>query len=235
MRALTLIIFLISNLICFGQQKQNFNQVTAQTKIKHFVFFGYEREKIQDTSFLNTDNIIGAQLKYMWRELEQKENQYNLELIQKDLDFLSSKGKKLFIQIQDVTFDTAFAKPVPDYLITEQYHGGINIQYETNDKDEIVEVAGYVTRRWDKAVSERFGKLLTALSNRFDGQIEGINLPETSIDFGNTGKLYPGRIFPQDLSRRGHKLYDNAKGIIFSLDSNSVCQFYAWKITTQGK
>ena len=198
MRAIAIIIFLVSNLTCFGQQKHLINQVTEQTKIKHLVFFGRDREKIHDQSFLNTKNIVGAQLKYMWRELEPTENKYNLELIQKDLDFLTSKGKKLFIQIQDVTFDTSFAKPIPDYLITDKkYHGGMNIQYETNDKDEITEVGGYVARRWDDAVAERFGKLLIVLSNRFDGQIEGINLPETSIEFGNTGKLYPNGFSPE--------------------------------------
>lgn len=174
-----------------------FNQATAQTKIKHFVFFSRERERIYETNFLTNENIIGAQLKYMWRELEPIKDQYNLELIQRDLDFLTSKGKKLFIQIQDVTFDTAFAKPIPDYLITDtEYHGGVNIQYLTNEKDEIIAASGYVARRWDKAVAERFEKLLSALSNRFDGQIEGINLPETSVEFGNTGKLFPEGFTP---------------------------------------
>jgi len=37
----------------------------------------------------------------------------------------------------------------------------------------------------------RFRKLLEALGKEFDGKIEGINLPETSIGFGETGKLFP--------------------------------------------
>ena len=163
----------------------------AQEQIKNYVFFELERERIHDTSFLYNTGAVGAQLKYMWRELEPKKDQYNLELIQKDLDFLTSKGKKLFIQLQDVTFDTIF-KPAPDYLITDkEYNGGVNIQYETNETDEILHVDGYVTRRWDRNVAERFKKLLTVLGSHFDGKIEGINLPETSVGFGETGKLYP--------------------------------------------
>ena len=139
------------------------NNALAQKKTNHFIFFGLDRERIHDTSFLNNDKIIGAQLKYMWRELEPTENQYNLELIQNDLDFLTSKGKRLFIQLQDVTFDTTLRKPVPEYLTTDkQYHGGVNIQYETNENDEITGVGGYVARRWDKLVAERFNKLLKA-------------------------------------------------------------------------
>jgi hypothetical protein len=102
------------------------NQTIAQTEIKHFIFFELDRERIHDTSFLNNEHITGAQLKYFWRELEPMENQYNLELIQNDLDFLTLKGEKLFIQLQDVTFDTALRKPVPDYITCdERYHGGV--------------------------------------------------------------------------------------------------------------
>lgn len=170
----------------------------AQKKISQFIFFGLDRERINDTSFLNNKNIDGAQLKYMWREIETKKDHYNLELIQHDLDLLTSHGKKLFIQLQDVTFDTTLKKPVPDYLVTDKrFHGGVSIQYETNDNDEILSVGGYVARRWDKHVAERFIKLLMALGRRFDGKIEGINLPETSVDFGNTGKLFPVGFTPE--------------------------------------
>ncbi len=169
----------------------------AQKQIRNFIFFELERERIHDTSFLHNVGAVGAQLKYMWRELEPEENQYNLQLIQNDLDFLTSNGKKLFIQLQDVTFDTIF-NPAPDYIVSDKrYNGGINIKYETNDKDEILYVDGYVARRWDKSVAERYKKLLTALGERFDGKIEGINLPETSVGFGETGKLYPEGFTPE--------------------------------------
>lgn len=175
------------------------NQSAAQTSVRHFIFFGNERERIHEADFLTNKNVVGAQLKYSWRELEPEKDRYNLALIEKDLEFLTSKGKKLFVQVQDVTFDTARAKPVPDYLITDkQYHGGVSLQYTTTGKDEISAVAGYVARRWDNAVSERFSKLLSVLGSRFDGEIEGINLPETSVEFGNTGKLYPSGFSPEN-------------------------------------
>lgn len=170
----------------------------AQNSVSHFVFFGNDRDRIHEADFLANENIAGAQLKYSWRELEPEKDRYNLALIEKDFEFLASKGKKLFIQVQDVAFDTARAKPVPDYLIIDkQYHGGVNLQYTTTGKDEISGVAGYVARRWDNAVSERFSKLLSVLGSRFDGEIEGINLPETAVEFGNTGKLYPSGFSPE--------------------------------------
>jgi hypothetical protein len=49
-------------------------------------------------------------------------------------------------------------------------------------------------------VRERFHKLLRALGKEFDGKIEGINLPETAVDFGETGRL-----FPPGFTRRGYR------------------------------
>ena len=43
---------------------------------------------------------------------------------------------------------------------------------------------------------ERFHQLLLALGREFDGKIEGINLPETAVDFGETGRLYPKGFTP---------------------------------------
>jgi hypothetical protein len=170
----------------------------AQKPIKSFVYFELERNRIRDTSFLNRDKIIGAQLKYMWRELEPSKNQYAIELIRKDLDFLNSKGKELFIQLQDVNFDTVLVKPVPDYIIDDkEFHGGINTKYETNGNDEIIKQDGYVARRWDKNVAERFFKLLKVLGEHFDGKIEGVNLPETAIGFSGSAKLYPEGFTPE--------------------------------------
>ena len=48
-----------------------------------------------------------------------------------------------------------------------------------------------MARRWDPAVQARFHRLLSALGKEFDGRIEGINLAETSVDFGESGRLFP--------------------------------------------
>ena len=174
-----------------------FHPASAQKDIANFIFFGLDRDRIHDTAFLNNEHIEGAQLKYTWKELEPEKGKYQLSLIQQDLDFLHAKGKKLFIQLQDVTFDTAYIA-VPAYLTREeQYHGGVNIQYETDDKDNIIRQDGYVARRWDPNVAQRFYALLSVLGKQFDGKIEGINLPETAVGFGETGKLYPEGFTPE--------------------------------------
>jgi len=160
--------------------------------VLHYVFFGQDRESITNATFLGTKAIEGAQLKYTWRELERGKDGYEFGDIERDQAFLQSKGKKLFIQIQDASFSPQFV-PVPRYLVNEpEFHGGADKQYNiTGDDEEHVTTQGWVARRWDPAVQERFHKLLLALGRQFDGKIEGINLPETAVDFGETGKLFP--------------------------------------------
>lgn len=160
--------------------------------VRHYVFFGMDREKINDKLFLETDTFAGAQVAYSWNQLETAKDEYDFSLIREDLAFLSSKRKKLWIQIQDVSFSEQYVF-VPRYLRKEpQYNGGADRQYEyKNGDEEHAAPAGWAARRWDPAVRERFQKLLFALGKEFDGRIEGINLAESSVDFGETGRLFP--------------------------------------------
>ena len=167
--------------------------------IHHYVFFGQDREKIKETkSFLETKAFEGAQVAYSWRQLEPGKDEYDFTTIREDLAFLTAHGKKLWIQIQDVTFSERWI-PVPKYLLQDpQYHGGADRQYEYKGGDEEHAVgAGWAVRRWDTAVQERFHKLLRALGKEFDGRIEGINLAESSVSFGKTGRLYPQGYTPE--------------------------------------
>jgi|SRR5690242_17278427 len=158
----------------------------------HYVFFNRDRERISEAAFLETKAFEGAQLKYTWRELEPEKDGYDFNAIQQDLKFLTSKGKKLFVQLQDTSFDSNVVL-VPRYLVNDpRYHGGADKQYTVeNDDEEHATPAGWVARRWDPAVQERFHQLLFALGKEFDGRVEGINLPETAVDFGETGRLFP--------------------------------------------
>jgi hypothetical protein len=160
---------------------------------RHYVFFGQDREQIKKaSSFLETEALEGAQVAYSWRQLEHGKDEYDFSAIREDLAFLTSKGKKLFIQLQDVTFSESWIN-VPRYLLREsQYNGGADKQYKYKDGDEEhAVVAGWAARRWDPAVQERFHKLLFALGKEFDGRIEGINFAETAVDFGKSGRLFP--------------------------------------------
>jgi hypothetical protein len=157
------------------------------------VWFAGDRENIHtDTLFLNTPALEGAQILYPWRLLERGKGNYDFTEIREDLEFLKSKRKKLWIQLQDVSFSPSRVL-VPQYLLNDPaYHGGVAKTYSIRgDNDSSVKESGWVARRWDPAVQERFAALVAALGKEFDGEIEGINLPETSLEYGMTGKYFP--------------------------------------------
>ncbi|HLO58931.1 MAG TPA: hypothetical protein VK179_09335 [Bacteroidales bacterium] len=146
-----------------------------QDSIKHFVYFSADRELIHDHPFLEITRFSGAQIMYSWKRLEPERGKYDFSIIREDYNYLLSHGKKLFIQLQDVTFDTMY-RAVPDYLLTEEFDGGCVKSY--ND-DSVAD--GWVAKRWNVQVRERFAMLLQALGKEFDGNIEGINLQESAV------------------------------------------------------
>jgi hypothetical protein len=159
---------------------------------ENFIYFGVERSRISEAGFLGAESIVGAQLKYRWQELEPDRDRYDLRPVLEDLAFLERHGKKLFVQLQDVSFEEAIVN-VPDYLRSDpEFGGGVARQYSFEDDDETVPIAeGWVARRWDPVVRARFIKLLQVLGQELDGRIEGLSLPETSVGFGESGELHP--------------------------------------------
>ena len=164
---------------------------------QNFVFFNVERERIHEESFLNSEALVGAQLKYRWSELEPERDRYRIDLILEDLRFLQKHDKKLFIQLQEVSFSEDIVN-VPDYLREEPaFGGGVHLAYDVDD-DGNATAEGWVPRRWDSEVQARFRKLLRVLAVVLDGKIEGLNLPETSIGFGAE------RFYPDDFTNEGY-------------------------------
>jgi hypothetical protein len=160
--------------------------------VHHYVFVGRDREKLAERGFLDHRGVEGVQVKYSWKQLEQGKDNYVFDDVRADLALVTSKGKKLFVQVQDANFTLEFV-PVPKYLERDPaYHGGVARQTSGPDrKPGEAKPYGHVARRWDPAVRERFHRLLVALGKEFDGKIEGINLPETAIDVPSTGPDVP--------------------------------------------
>ncbi|MCA6367056.1 MAG: hypothetical protein IM631_18570 [Cytophagales bacterium] len=148
----------------------------AKDSIQHFVYFARDRELIIDHTLLLHPMFKGAQIMYSWRDFETKKGKYDFAILKEDYDYLKSYKKKLFVQIQDVTFNPKY-KGVPDYLLTAEYDSGVAKQYNDDGSS-----GGWVAKRWNKRVRARFKLLIQALGKEFDGKIEGINLQETSID-----------------------------------------------------
>ncbi|MDB2448796.1 hypothetical protein N9W78_00695 [bacterium] len=143
--------------------------------LRHYAYFARDRDAIRDHAFLSADRFDGAQLMYGWRELEPKRGEYDFSAIRDDLDYLAQHHKTLFIQLQDATFYNPNIG-VPNYLRSAEFDGGVVHQYNDAGEPE-----GWVAKRWNPAVRERFAALMQALGEQFDGDIAGINLQETAI------------------------------------------------------
>src|SRR6185503_12658821 len=164
-----------------------------------YVFFGMDREHLEEAkSFLRTPAFEGAQIAYSWRQLEPGKDEYDFSLIREDLAFLNAHGKKLWIQLQDVTFNPLRIS-VPKYLLNDPtYNGGAAKQYNDRLPDQqLPQHAGWMARRWDPAVQERLHKLLFALAKEFDGRVEGVNFDESSGGFSDIPALYPKGFSPE--------------------------------------
>lgn len=149
----------------------------GEDNIKHFVYFAREREAIHDHPFLKNSRFKGAQIMYSWAELEESKGHYDFSIIEEDYVYLKSKGRKLFIQLQDSTFNPKY-RGVPKYLDAIEYDGGSVLKL-----NEEGDPSGWVARRWNRNVHAQFAKLINALGAEFDGKIEGINLQESAIGY----------------------------------------------------
>ncbi len=147
----------------------------TRDSIQYFVYFARDRKAIIDHPLLLHPVFKGAQIMYSWKEFEPLKGKYDFSILKQDYEYLKKFSKKIFIQLQDATFNPDY-KAIPDYLFTGEYCGGAALQYNDEGKAE-----GWVAKRWNKKVRERFALLLQALGKEYDGKIEGINLQETSI------------------------------------------------------
>ncbi|KFF21971.1 hypothetical protein [Chryseobacterium sp. JM1] len=152
---------------------------TAQTPQNYIYTSSGDLKNIE--KMITRKDIGGVQIVYNWRALETAKDVYDFSRIENDLNYLSGLNRKLFIQLQDRFFEPE-ARYVPDYILKEkEYNGGLVPQYDNPGENKPVG-NGWVTQQWNPAVQQRYQKLIGELAKKFDGKIQGINLPETSID-----------------------------------------------------
>lgn len=160
---------------------------------KNYIYFPYREvngSNIKADKALSDPRFAGAQIVYTWRSLEPVKDQYDFSAIRQDLAYLSSMDKKLWIQLQEKSFQPN-VKNVPDYLLHDPiYNGGVLKQSMLSaperdpDKPASDDEYGWSAKMWEKPVRDRFQKLIAALGKELDGKIEGINFSESSIEIG---------------------------------------------------
>lgn len=88
-----------------------------------YIFFGRDHQRVDDAKFLDHRGVAGAQLTFTWRELEPTRDRYDFSGIEARLAQLQRHGRRLVVQLQDVSF---VDRPlVPDYMLRDTaFHGG---------------------------------------------------------------------------------------------------------------
>jgi len=130
---------------------------------------------------LRRPDIAGVQVVYSWKALETAPGVFDFSAIEADLRVMETLNKKMFVQIQDRFFEPG-ARHVPRYLLEDPRYGGGLVPQFDNPGENKPPTIGWVAQQWNPAVRERYQNLLKALASRFDGQVYGVNLPETAID-----------------------------------------------------
>ncbi len=189
--------------------------VGSFASVKNYMYVMKNREWIQDLSFLENPAFDGAQIVYSWKELEPKRNKYNFKKVREDILFLNKYGKKLFIQLKDVSFSSQF-KPVPNYILSDEFDGGVAVQKGYNPQN-----SGWMALRWNIKVRGRFQKLIQRLGKEFDGKVAGINLQESAFSIMDESKL------PSDYSHSKYRdsIIDTMKVIASSFKKSKATQY----------
>lgn len=148
--------------------------------LRHFVYLGQD-DLDAALPILDRPDIAGAQVMYIWRNLEPSRGAYDFSMIEHDLALTRARGKGMFVEVLD-RFFTPAGRHLPQYMLDEpEYGGGLARQYDDSRPGQAWTPAGWVARQWDPEVRARFQALLAALAAQFDGRIEGIILTETAI------------------------------------------------------
>jgi hypothetical protein len=132
-------------------------------------------------TLIERPDVAGVQIVYSWKSLEPAQGEYDFSRVEADLAFLTRRGRKLFVQVQDRFFQIG-ARNVPRYLLESPEYGGGLAPQADNPGEGQPEGHGWVAMQWNPGVRARFQALLRALAERFDGRVYGINLPESAAD-----------------------------------------------------
>ena len=126
----------------------------------------------------STPALRGIQVRFLWADIEKTEGVYDFKVIDQLLAGLSSRGKRLVLQVQTKSFNPDW-KLVPDYLKTAKYEGG---QFPFSTWGSKVH-KGHNIKLWNPGVRDRLIALFRALGKRYNSHpyFEGIGMIESAL------------------------------------------------------
>ncbi len=125
-----------------------------------------------------TPAIQGIQVRYMWGDLETSKGVYNFASIDKHLEEMTKRKKRLVIMVQTKAFGKSDTY-VPSYLRSPEYDGGV-FGYAAFGGHTF---KGENLKLWNPLVRDRLIQLFQALGKRYNGHpyFEAVGMPETTM------------------------------------------------------
>ncbi|MFK0202456.1 hypothetical protein [Streptomyces lavendulae] len=169
----------VSALTCFGAAASG-TAVAApsQTRAANYLYTSIGEFDTDAKPLLGRPDIDGVQVVVPWGMLETDKNHYDFSAVDRVVREAESRHKKVFIQVQDRFFEPPAR--VPRYLLVDPEYGG-GVTPQLNEDGPVPGPPGSVAAQWNKNVQNRFQRLLKELAQRFDGKVDGVNLPESSV------------------------------------------------------
>lgn len=139
-----------------------------------------DRADIPQDVLLN-DEFVGVKIRYRWKALEPGAGTYDFSAIERDLETLKSRDKRLWIQIEYVQWNGSGEPFTPQYMWNDSSYGGDSRYYGNFARE--VQDGGWYPYFWNAKVRERLNGLIAALGRRFstESHVEGITISETSV------------------------------------------------------
>ncbi len=130
------------------------------------------------TELNETPALRGVAMRYRWAELEKSKGVYDFSSIDRHLQELATRKKRLVILIETKSTNLDL-EIVPSYLKNSTYEGGVFAfsGYTTST------IKGYNTKLWNNNVRDRLAALLSAMGKHLNANpyFEGIGLVETAL------------------------------------------------------
>ena len=131
------------------------------------------------TELQQTPALRGVVVRYSWGELEKGKGNYDFSNIEKLLDELAARKKRLVILMEIKASSDDSHEIVPDYVKTAAYDGG----FYTFSNSNLGSTVGRGMKLWNAQVEDRMSALVRALAKRFNSHpyFEGFGFTETAM------------------------------------------------------
>jgi hypothetical protein len=148
----------------------------------HYMSVGHTAGNREFARIAGNQNFVGVKKRYRWKDLEKARGVYDFSRIERDLWYLQSIDKRLWITVLETTNGGNKPPLVPQYITNDSAYGCGPKPYGVYSRQ--IGSGGWIPCWWNSNTTARLKALYVALGERFNKEpyFEGLNLHETAYD-----------------------------------------------------